>query len=364
MEAARQLQTRTSAAAKAARPEATCVENSATLETTALQEQADNSPVVQRLQTMQQVANTLPSRNSEAIIQRVVSVGGVNQDNADTTWARISADPLVTAMNAADQTKAQKYLSDWVSASATSKNPLATSQNRQYNNDDGLIRALVGEVGSEANLATEGTLATSTKSSANITGHLTTFMTKLTTFHNAQGAPYKTAASAKKGRYNYYYSTLWESVWGGGKSLGQAMANQPTDLDGKITLVADYALKMRHNVRDVVGVWNVQMTAGQNAARKCGWNPNEAANWTQTARAGNVPLNAGPSATTAQILTLAATVGATGAENEALAWAIFAFFNKSLALNKSGTHRFHEVMDVAANYGVPYVPLAYPAAAP
>jgi hypothetical protein len=59
------------------------------------------------------------------------------------------------------------------------------------------------------------------------------------------------------------------------------------------------------------------------------------------------------------LLTLAESVGATAQQKEALAWGIFAFFNKGLKRHKSGTHRFHEVMVVAAGYGVPYEQWAY-----
>ena len=53
------------------------------------------------------------------------------------------------------------------------------------------------------------------------------------------------------------------------------------------------------------------------------------------------------------------------AEMEAMAWGLFSFFNQGLHMNRSGTHRFHEVMDVASNYGVPYAGMAaYPGAAP
>ncbi len=96
------------------------------------------------------------------------------------------------------------------------------------------------------------------------------------------------------------------------------------------------------------------MTAEQNAARRNHWNPNESAEWALEARRHDAPLNAGPSATTATMLMVLGKIGATGEEKEATAWGIFAFFNKGLKLNRSGTHRFHEVMSVAANYGVPY----------
>jgi hypothetical protein len=49
---------------------------------------------------------------------------------------------------------------------------------------------------------------------------------------------------------------------------------------------------------------------------------------------------------------------------EAVAWAIFAFWNKDFFTFKDGYHTFHEVMDIAKGYGVPYEPFTYPSEPP
>ena len=84
---------------------------------------------------------------------------------------------------------------------------------------------------------------------------------------------------------------------------------------------------------------------------------------TQRARAKTLPLSQGPSATTAQVLALAIRIGAPMEEMEALAWGLFALWN-GMPRHQSGTHRFHEVMVVAAQYGVPYKDLEYPEGPP
>lgn len=57
-------------------------------------------------------------------------------------------------------------------------------------------------------------------------------------------------------------------------------------------------------------------------------------------------------------------ISAVGMENvpqyEAVAWSIFAFWNRTLLQGIHPIHRFHEVMDIALSFGVPYAPFQYP----
>jgi hypothetical protein len=61
---------------------------------------------------------------------------------------------------------------------------------------------------------------------------------------------------------------------------------------------------------------------------------------------------------------MAEWAGATAEEYEALAWGIFAFWNQCYPTSSTWVHRFHEVMDMAANWGVPFEAFAYPRSAP
>jgi hypothetical protein len=82
--------------------------------------------------------------------------------------------------------------------------------------------------------------------------------------------------------------------------------------------------------------------------------------WIQTARAHDMPVWAGPSVTTGRMLTFVQNCGAGQGEMTALAWGIWSFWNVSYYSGMSGIHTFHEVMDVARQFGVAYTPFEYP----
>lgn len=88
---------------------------------------------------------------------------------------------------------------------------------------------------------------------------------------------------------------------------------------------------------------------------------------TQTLRENDLPMWASHSWTTLRMLVLANWASGQGNldQHEAVAWAIFALWNTSGFLQFGHPiHRFHEVMDIASNFGVPYQHLKYPAHAP
>ncbi|MCB9233201.1 MAG: DUF4157 domain-containing protein [Bacteroidia bacterium] len=87
--------------------------------------------------------------------------------------------------------------------------------------------------------------------------------------------------------------------------------------------------------------------------------------WIASARANNMPLDSGPSMTTARMLELMNAVGGTPAMKKAVAWAIFGLWNTVYYRGTSGIHTFHEVMDIANNYcSTGYTPFNYPEHAP
>jgi hypothetical protein len=67
----------------------------------------------------------------------------------------------------------------------------------------------------------------------------------------------------------------------------------------------------------------------------------------KAARARNLPMGAGPSNTTFALMNFASSVGLTGQEKEALAWAAFIYWNKKFKQVEATRHTFHEIMDVA-----------------
>jgi hypothetical protein len=90
----------------------------------------------------------------------------------------------------------------------------------------------------------------------------------------------------------------------------------------------------------------------------------ESSGFVMAARVQGMPIWAGPSFTTARMMKMAEWAGATAEEYEALAWGIFAFWNQCYPTSSTWVHRFHEVMDMAANWGVPFEAFAYPRSAP
>lgn len=90
----------------------------------------------------------------------------------------------------------------------------------------------------------------------------------------------------------------------------------------------------------------------------------ENSGFVMAARVQGMPIWAGPSFTTARMMKLAEWAGAEAAEYEALAWGIFAFWNQCYPTTSTWVHRFHEVMDMAHNWGVPFEPFSYPRSAP
>lgn len=73
-----------------------------------------------------------------------------------------------------------------------------------------------------------------------------------------------------------------------------------------------------------------------------------------TALALGNPTDMGPSMTAARMFILAEHGRATPTEMAALARAIFAFWNRAYRRDITDIHRYHNTMDMAANFGVPY----------
>ena len=80
------------------------------------------------------------------------------------------------------------------------------------------------------------------------------------------------------------------------------------------------------------------------------------------ARLFSAPITAGRSMTTARIMQLVETVGGTTQEKTAVAFALFAYWARTYNKGLTPVHTFHETMDVARNFGVPYKPFHYPRA--
>jgi len=86
----------------------------------------------------------------------------------------------------------------------------------------------------------------------------------------------------------------------------------------------------------------------------------ESAGHVMAARIHGIPIWAGPSFTTARLMTMTEWADATLEQKKAMAWGIFAFWNQCYPQHATWIHRYHAVMDMAANFGVVYWPFVYP----
>lgn len=291
-----------------------------------------------------------------AVTQRKVTIGGKHElQDVEAAWNEIKGDPRLAEI----QDAAKAVLSNWITRAPSSDNRQDISENRQYQNNEELIRALAGEVRSAANLKHENKLAEQTMSAEQTNAGLAAFVTRLKAFHEKHEAVVA-AAKEKSGRYRgWAYGDQHTTI-----AIG--LGAIPEDLGSRAGFIADYALAMRKEVAAATGLdWtatmNMGMTPELEAGRSTHHNTNEVSAWVVEARQNNAALSAGPSATTAQVLTLAVAIGAPADEKTALAWGLFAIWN-TMPMHKTGTHRFHEVMAIAAGYGVPYNRFQYPEA--
>lgn|GEM_PF-4085192 len=81
---------------------------------------------------------------------------------------------------------------------------------------------------------------------------------------------------------------------------------------------------------------------------------------TLLARLMSAPITAGRSMTTARMLQLVEKVGGSDEEKTAAAYALFAFWARTYNQGLTPVHTFHETLDVAQNFGVPYKAFHYP----
>jgi hypothetical protein len=276
--------------------------------------------------------------------QLKLSVGGKDEPDVEAVWGRIGKDPRFKGIEG----EAKALLQQWIEnlPQYPREEVDKVSSNRAYDSDELLVRGLAGDVRAAANLAHEGKLAKQTLEEGHVNSVLGTIMGKLKVFQqtNQEQLP----SSGKSGRYGGW-------AYPKGK-MSDAVMEDPGDLQGRIAVIADYALAVKGDVPKQQ--WKFMMTGEQNEARGGHWNTNEGAPWVEQARTKAMPLSAGPSATTAQVLALATLLGCSVEEKTALAWALFTLWN-GMPLNLAGTHRFHEVMDVAVLHGVPYEPFQY-----
>jgi len=238
---------------------------------------------------------------------------------------------------------------------------------------------------SRKNKKVENTLAKKTKNSAYIKGKLAetqrgiyTAVEAMTNDQTKQGFWSGMGGDKNKGEYQHWYK--------GVKDVKSMLQGGTTDFKKAIAAIHDASTVMNKfrgfgagglktaKEEGVIDAWgdkeNFQGTVGgerkniSHTYRATSTAVNETDEWIKEARKHQVLLWAGPSHTTSNMMMLMRGLEEKGHVNkthtEAVAWAIFAFWNKDFYTFKDGYHTFHEVMDVAQGFGVPYKQWDYP----
>ena len=298
--------------------------------------------------------------------QRVVAIGDDERD-FDTLWGQVNEEILRREQAGPnfDQSVVsgmEKVLRTWVRAPKRSQNPLAKAEDRSYASIGNLTNALINEVLSAPNRAREDVLAHKVYWNPYIAAHIDNFMKKLKAWHlEHKGDPKFDAA--RRDRYAPYYNYLVNYLAGRQASAAATLERAWSygDIGQAVALMADLAIRY-HQVDPVAAAYNLpdELENARKQDRGRGFNVDESSPWVVEAEQDRVPLTGGPSRTTTWLLSLARAVGATPAEEEAIAWSAFAFWNRGFYRQESGTHTFHEVMSAAAVYNVPYTKWQYP----
>ncbi len=291
-------------------------------------------------------------------------------------------------------------LKEWISAQGGT-DPAAWRIRREmgqqrhilvFGDHTNMARAVMGEfLAREALDGTETRLARATVQSRYIGAHLAALLDKLRMRFSAPGAPASLAALLNDGTTalaRLPYQPLYKKA---GASIPKVLKAPDAYYfeDRVVTLhdVCDYMKKHASALVEVPaemsqGTWfrindqgkpeySRRPIAGTADFRYKTASPNdgpytlkENSGYVMAARVQGMPIWAGPSFTTGRMMRMAQWAEASPQEFEALAWAIFAFWNQCYPTSSTWVHRFHEVMDMAANWGVPFQPFSYPSTIP
>ncbi len=288
------------------------------------------------------------------IVQRVVKVANVKQVFG-ALWLEIQENPTFTVLHlSSSQVEAARVrLKKWVEAPAKSLLPKRKSENRNYDNLNHLINSLIGEINSKEIKKIEKKQAEVIFDEAIFRIRVNSAMQKLKLSYTdvIRALP----VDKKKGRYQHFYGKIFKD-----NNLDSAVSRwvPGESLLSTITLILDLSLAIKEHAVQRLELANrvsniLPNHLSQARMHRNHWNGNEGADWTKKARMNNLPLSAGPSATTGQTMNVlrAAPHVANGAivskeEMIAVAEAAFAFWAIKAYKHKSGIHTRTEVMSV------------------
>ncbi len=296
------------------------------------------------------------------------------------------------------KTRIRPILEEWIKASRRLVKRYIAGRKEQtvrYGSWDSLARALIGEVRSAGSKETERRLAEETVQSAWVNDKLEEYLTHIRNcLDRQQFAAAKKEIFPKIGWYSKEYSH-WYPKGGIAKIL-----NEPgkCELKHKVAGIHDVVSafkKVDSDYADVPPEKCVATALVPNGVRgyRTVKSPMEDEDYNLLFRVGSlrdkdctlveeneiirsyrdvgVPVGFGPSFTTGRTLNcchkLCQDSGVVGSELgwiNACAWGLFAFWNLYYERRYSRCHTFHEAMDMANNYGVPYNPFCYPLSPP
>jgi len=214
---------------------------------------------------------------------------------------------------------------------------------RYYNNYVDLVLALNGEVLSRENLLRESLLAVDVLNSPIIYAQINDAAKKVNAYvlHKFEGN--------KDELINGGYKTLHMKCDTWDKWTG--LVNSVNSTERLIPVLHDIS----KSFKELAG-WNEPpMAEGRITKINMRMNvstPNEDSNWTASARRVNIPIWAAPSYTAHLMLQMAHTSGADIREIQALAYGIYAYWNRVYPHTATPVHRLYGVMTAASEFGV------------
>jgi hypothetical protein len=310
------------------------------------------------------------------------------------TFSRVSGrNTYWDSMTPQERLRAREILKDWCGRPRHPGIP-RKSLNLQFQSIDELARALAGSIRSRNSQAYEIGLANAVLASGHVKLWLHVFcaglrylVTDTKVFEgrvtDVQGGASTAKAELKSesGRYSWYYAKKLRTS----RDIWSALKNAHSfDVKKLAALAADASMVVRDwiDAEDYRGFDDRQSTDPLvrtfQDARRNHWGVNESHEWVKYAREKNFALGAGPSATTLNTVAVAHFLFRAaptvfkpdfyGEVMESLAWGLFAFWNRiddtALGNYRGTVHTYHEVMLVAADFGVPYRPDKYPDSIP
>jgi hypothetical protein len=304
--------------------------------------------------------------------------GGVFSQDASRLWKLVL--PFAKGKSKDLLARMEKKLADWVNAAPKAMLWGRKGYDKQFKSVQEIFEALHGRATSRDNRDLERRIALRVEQSSSIKRNLAEFIrTSLKTHHQTwmkDKSKQKILTRVPGGRYAPFYSAvtfLAGIVNKANKSLDEGvtyMVNGGRDgrtIPEVAAFLSDYMMKAREWCLAESGesVASDKVTPlPQKDARRDHHTVNEQSEWVKRARAANVRLGAGPSATTKVVLTTARWM-MNGTYSEArsreilcdIALALFAFWNlkREWLMTTSEIHTYHEVMLVAESMGVPLV---------